>query len=202
MLGRMRERRIVEKRLAELKEELVERRRPVTALGRHVDAVEGEIRAHERELASIDDRAREAEAHEKNQATNDARLKASEEAAFWFRRFFTTLGIANAGAFAALASGVLQADKPGDVATYAAPAMISFTWGLLWAGAVPLVLWLQAQTEVFLNPTYTGPASERALYEWIGILCRILTPLATTFSVAYFCDGLFKALGSVQAIPR
>lgn len=77
----------------------------------------------------------------------DARLK-QDDAAFWFRRFILSLQIGNGAGFVALAGGVLQADKPREVAVLAFPSFGWFAGGLILAGLVPGLLYLQRRYDV------------------------------------------------------
>ena len=76
-----------------------------------------------------------------------ARSRAEQEdAAFWYRRYFTALGVANGAAFAALAAGTLQATDVAHAAIYSAEAIEAFATGASAASSIPLVLWLSSES--------------------------------------------------------
>lgn len=159
-----------------------------------VNSLNAQISNVRRELIALD--------RQENAALESQRIERSkaavEGATFWFKRFFTTLGIANAGAFAALASGVLQADDVGKIAGLVAPAMVHFTQGMLASGSIPLFLWLRyfasdAQSRYFDRNRFQTLALP--ILEW---LAQLLVILATVRGVWEFAAGLFSALGSLQ----
>lgn len=117
-----------------------------------------------------------------------------EHASFWFRRFFTTLGIANAAGFTALASGLAQSDSPEKIAGAIAPAMDAFIWGALNAGSIPLFLWFYLASADWIPDDWV----KRRLAVWL--LSRGLIITATVFSVWYLGEGLFSAVGAAHGI--
>jgi hypothetical protein len=151
-----------------------------------------------RRLAALDD---EDAATRRQQARDLAKANA-EDASFWFRRFFTTLSIANAAAFAALASGLLQADEPKNIAPLVAPAMIQFAWGMLTAGSVPLLLWLRFGTDDWLSDNYEQGKWVRGARWTVKFASQGAMAFAAVLSVTFFALGLFTALGSIQGIIK
>jgi hypothetical protein len=123
-----------------------------------------------------------------------------EDATFWFRRFFTTLAIANAATFAALASGTVQADKPGAVAKVVAGPMIAFAWGMVMAGSLPLLLafWLRA-VEWLEDHPYPRRQEKRW---WIGVEAgsSVCIFVAAAASALCLIAGLCLALWNLQGI--
>lgn len=63
-----------------------------------------------------------------------------EERAFWFRRFHTSLAIANGGGFAAVGSKLFDKDTTAAVAAAAWHPMAFFALGMVIAGSLPLAL--------------------------------------------------------------
>lgn len=177
----------VEKRAMTKASQFFEKQAEVNSLNAQISNVRRELIALDRQENAV----LETERMERSKA-------AVEGATFWFKRFFTTLGIANAGAFAALASGVLQADDVGKIARLAAPAMVHFTWGMLASGSIPLFLWLRyfasdAQSHYF--DTNKFQKLSLPILEW---LAQFLVISATVKGVWEFAAGLFSALGSLQ----
>ena len=133
------------------------------------------VRHIQQELAQVDDRRDEAAAAAAAaRAETETRLRA-EESGFWFRRFMTTLGIANGAAFAALASGFLQADEKATVALTVANAMTDFAIGMIAAGLVPALLWIERSDTTrpgmvrLANAANVGLALGSALFFILGI---------------------------------
>lgn len=156
----------------------------------------------ENEINSLRKQIRAARRAEERAFRHEMQRAAAEGANFWFRRFFTTLGIANAAAFAALASGLLQADKPAEIASIAAPAMIQFAWGMLTAGSIPLLLWIRFGADDWLSERYEQPPLIKRARFAVKHLSQTAMVIAATFSVVDFAQGLFMALGSIQGIIR
>ncbi|MBO9710545.1 MAG: hypothetical protein J7521_20280 [Caulobacter sp.] len=154
------------------------------------------------QLDALLPKLRAARRAEERTARLDREKAAAEGANFWFRRFFTTLGIANAAAFAALSSGLLQADKPAEIAPLVAPAMVQFAWGLLTAGSIPLLLWLRFGADDWLSARYEQPPGIRRAREAIRFCSQGIMVIASTSSVCCFANGLFSALGSIQGIIK
>lgn len=126
----------------------------------------------------------------------------AESATFWFRRYFTSLGIANGAAFAALASGVLQADKPADIAPLAAPAMEHFAWGLLAAGAIPLLFYVEYKIRDFRNDRYDPNRFQAAVLPALQVIAGWSVYFAGTVGTYRFAMGLFTAIGAVHGLVR
>lgn len=70
-----------------------------------------------------------------------------DERVFWFRRFFTTLGIAHAAGFVGLAAAVGQSDDPKILAPHLVVALQYFAFGMVTAGLIPLTLAWSASGE-------------------------------------------------------
>lgn len=196
-------------KLAVLKNEH-RRARASLAGGDHIAAVnasisisktERDIEEVERRLLQIEDREREEASAVATQAHLDLRRAEREEAAFWFRRFFTTLGIANAAAFAALAGGLLQADDPIKLAPVAGPAMDAFIWGAIWAGSIPLLLWVRLALRP-LEDRWDHDSPKRRLLTGAQVLSRQLVALFAATSTIMFCIGLFTAAGAVHGLAE
>lgn len=197
----MRAKAFVTNRIREIEAEL---KRP--AFGKLVTdsmrrAMEEELRQLKLELANIEDRARETISAENRQAEADARRTEKEEIDFWFRRFFTTLGIANGAAFAALASGLLQSDNPAALAPAVGPAMDKFIWGALAAGSIPFGLWLRLLMESWQR-RFGNDTPEYRAWWWISLVARQAVFIGATVSVLCFCWGLFIAAGSVHGLAE
>lgn len=160
-----------------------------------------EIKRCREEIANIDDRENEGLLSEVRQEVAEGRRADAEEAKFWFRRFFTTLGIANAAAFAALASGLLQADHPVELAPAVAPAMDKFIWGALAAGSIPLLLWLQLILRGWIRDNSHEVVRGKA-WRSLHLVARQLVIFAFVSSVYAFCWGLFIAAGSVHGLAE
>lgn len=149
----------------------------------------------------IDDKAREEAEATAAQLNLDSRRSEREDAAFWFRRFFTTLGIANGAAFAALASGLLQADDPVKLAPVAGAAMDAFIWGALWAGSIPLWMWARlAANGVSEQRGFPAPLQPAA--KGFRFLMSQLIAISAIASVIMFCLGLFTAAGAVHGLAE
>lgn len=63
-----------------------------------------------------------------------------EDAAFWLRRFFTSMAIGNAAALVAISAAVIQPDRPTVPDGWLSLTVRFFTAGLVAAGAIPLIL--------------------------------------------------------------
>lgn len=77
----------------------------------------------------------------------EARRSSQDDAAYWFRRFMTSLGIGHGAAFAAVLAGVGQSDNLRDAAAFAFWPSVLFGVGLLLAGLIPLGVFLQRWSE-------------------------------------------------------
>jgi len=143
-----------------------------------------------RDLAALDDQDVAA-----LQAAEIAdRRFAHERAEFWFRRFFTSLGVGNGAAFAAISAGLLQAQKPEEIAPLAFGPLVVFAVGTVTAGLVPFVLYLQsAAASGVLAPTPRAEAVARAIGRQ-GVF------LLTALSVLALLVGVSIALGGVHAL--
>ena len=155
---------------------------------RQIEAVR---EATERQLAATRESSERQEAlarehaAEQLQATKAAAAEqaAHDERTFWFRRFFTTLGIANAGAFFAVATGLAQADAPAKIAPYLASPFTSFVWGMVLSGLIPLSLMAAARPEADKRGAHW-----RKLANYLGTLLAA----ASAFS---FVFGLMQLVG-------
>lgn len=168
---------------------------------RGIPIVEGEITALNLQLARLADRERNADAARAVEAEHAARTAQAEEMAFWFRRFFTTLGIANGAAFAALASGLLQADEPVKLAPVVGPAMDAFIWGALWAGSIPLWMWARLRLRIYSSGGELRPPIRGAVVG-AGSMFGQLIMISAAASVVLFCLGLFTATGAVHGLAE
>jgi len=63
-----------------------------------------------------------------------------EDAAFWLRRFFTSMAIGNAAALVAISAAVVQPDRPTVPDGWLSITIRFFSAGLVAAGAIPLIL--------------------------------------------------------------
>lgn len=161
--------------------------------------IDSAIKGTQHQIAVILD----SETREKRAEIQDASRAQKEGAEFWFRRFFIALGIANAAAFAALASGLVQADKPSDIAPLVANSMTHFTWGMLAAGVIPLWLWIRFMTAAWIIEHTDAPSYQRTIWHIVNNSMQPLIVLATVSSVWKLAEGLFTALGTVRGlIPR
>lgn len=99
-----------------------------------------ETEAAMKQIAAEVVRLEEKEA-EKQQLVADAERRSQvEDAAFWFRRFNTSLAIAHGAAFAALGSNLFDKDITPEVAGAALYPMAHFAIGMLFAGAIPIAV--------------------------------------------------------------
>lgn len=107
---------------------------PTRMVEKEIQSIEAEMLRLTRELAAI-------------QAADDARDRAAQddEATFWFRRFFTSVAIANGAAFAALAAGFLNTDDKAAIANALAEIMSFFAIGMCTAGLIPALLWARVK---------------------------------------------------------
>lgn len=145
---------------------------------------------------------------------NAERHKELEDRDFWFRRCFTTLGIANAAGFVALTSGFLQSADRAATAELIMPALSSFTFGMLFAGTVPVMLWLRGEAaaaakgfehDALESPTlsegYRSTLLARSnVSSHAGRTIRGLGFIAAAGSAAMFVLGIMGALGSMNAL--
>jgi hypothetical protein len=169
---------------------------------RRLANVDAEIENLVVRLSQIDDRQREANSAEIAALAAERERSASEEASFWYRRFFTTLGLGNAAAFAAVASGFIQADDRRPIADAAANALTAFSIGMVAAGALPLLLWLQIETRHLMRlPFWTD--DERGLIAWF-VKCAVLTIAAgaALFSASALFQGFGYAIGGVRGLVQ
>ena len=138
------------------------------------------------ELADVDDRQAEVR-DAADKAAAELRLQLThEDAAFWYRRWVTTLSIGHAGAFAALASGFLQAENQANIAAAVAEAMQCFAIGMVCAGAVPFFLW----SERFHAEGRTHVSTTA---KWVH-------QTLTMMSAGLFVIGLMTAIGAVRGL--
>lgn len=130
------------------------------------------------------------------------RLEAAnlDDAAFWSRRFYTTLGIANAAAFAAIASGFLQAEtndrKP--VVQPVADALEFFMWGMVLAGVIPLLNWIKSErNRIEGHFDRATDAGIRMAILWLSVS---FAALAAFNSAVFFVLGLASAIGGIRGL--
>jgi hypothetical protein len=167
-----------------------------TSFREEVDVLMIAVREKIRELNELD-----VEEEKEANAWRRERLKSDEgQAAFWFQRFFTTLGVANAAAFAALASALLKFDDMPRVAPMVLQPLTSFGAGLLWAGLIPFFLWLRYAANVWLDDRFDQPRITMAARQLLKGVGQTATITAAVFSVYFFWQGLFDAIGKVHGI--
>ncbi len=125
-----------------------------------------------------------------------------ESATFWSRRFFVTLALANAGAFVAMTSGLIQADRPAEVAALVTPAMIHFAWGMLASGSIPLFFWGEYLVRDFRGTYFNRNIFQEKVLPIVQWVTTQAVYFATVVGIWQFAQGLFTALGSAQAIIK
>lgn len=187
------QRAILEARQAELQQEIIEARTQARGSGLSVSAsvatititrAENELRSIKGKLAALDDEDR-AKANVASEA--DRRL-AHETAQFWFRRFFTSLGLVHAAAFAAIMSGLFQAQHPEQVAGFAWGPLILFGFGVVTAGLIPFALYLQSAVGAGLIPE--GQAPER-LATIANLAVFLLTLISSVALILALCVSMY-----------
>lgn len=121
-------------------------------------------------------------------AADHARKRAEEQedANYWLRRFCTSLAIANAGAFAALAAGFLNTDDKASVAADLATIMTTFAVGTCSAGLIPGWYWLRG----YFRPMPSSGLMRVFVYG-MGALIGI--------STAYFAAGIILCIKAVAS---
>ena len=110
-------------------------------------------------------------------AAEDERLS-RDDAAFWSRRFYTSLAVGNGVGFVTISSALIQSGKIGLAVVVGFAPLSYFAGGLAAAGAIPWLIWQQRAR---------SPASR-----WLKPL-RVATRLAATFSAGCFTLGLGSA---------
>ena len=121
-------------------------------------------------------------------AAEDARKRSEEQedANYWLRRFCTSLAIANAGAFAALAAGFLNTDDKASVAADLATIMTTFAVGTCSAGLIPGWHWLRG----YFRPMPSSGLTRVFDYGMGGLI---------GVSVAYFAGGIILCIKAVAS---
>jgi len=109
-----------------------------------------------------------------------------DETAFWFRRFFTTLGIAHAAAFVALTSGFLQSDDKSTIGHAVADALTLFASGMIAAGLIPLLLWAHG---------LAGRSRSR-----VQTFLVTLIAVAALVASGAFVFGIMEAVGAIRGL--
>ena len=146
-----------------------------------------ECRKMEARLAELD----QADADREDQAQ-------AEDSKFWYRRFFTTLAIANGAAFVALANGFLQADDRAVLAPLVHGPMMSFAIGTFAAGAIPF--WLGATASVAHAARRTRPHPTALTLTQASITAVLF--LLVIISIAGLLEGAFAAIDGIRAFAK
>lgn len=185
------EREYLEKRLAVLARE----RRHLLAAPRieivgEGDPVEPRLEANFDETAQVRRRMVEID-HLDADRTDQAQAEAS---AFWYRRFFTTLAIANGAAFLALANGFIQADDRSVLAPLIHKPMLLFALGTFAAGAIPLVLGAAPRLDRSARRTH---ANKSILIAVQGLVIAIGSGLVVA-SIVSLVRGAFEAVEAIR----
>lgn len=165
-----------------------------------------ELRSLEQEAAALElRRASVIEANDMQRKaaelarTDAADARASEEATFWFRRFFTSLAIANGAAFVALAAGFLQADDRALVAPLLPSPMTHFGVGMVLAGAVPLLFWLKIQTGKIPEKWMIGHISNGSV---TGLIVSFVSASVIALLMGlYICVAAIEDFGNSSITP-
>jgi len=118
----------------------------------------------------------DAERDRADAVTRDEVRILAEERAFWFRRFHTSLAIANGGALAAISSKLLENGVEARSIQAAMAAMVAFASGMLIAGSIPMALYAEKRT-----------LAQRLAYVSAGAL--ILGIVATLLGLAVLAWG-------------
>lgn len=122
----------------------------------------------------------------------------AEDSKFWFRRFFTTLAIANGAAFVALANGFLQADDRAALAPLVHGPMTSFAIGMFAAGAIPFWLGATASVEHTARRTRPNPTALTLAQALITGAVFVLVII----SIAALLEGTFEAIDAIKVFGR
>lgn len=133
---------------------------------------------------------RQAQVREAHSAS--ARQADVEDSAFWFRRFFTSIAIANGAAFVALAAGFLQADDRKAIATLLPVPMTAFAVGMFASGAIPIVLWIQIR--VRNNEGKLWPNAQQPL----DFITTGLIGIALGVSVSCLVKGIASCIRAIS----
>lgn len=107
------------------------------------------------------------------------RLK-QDDASFWSRRFHTSLAIGNGAGFALVTGALLQSQQIDRALVFAWPSICLFGPGLIFAGALPWLLWAQRR--------YTTSARTT---EFIGWLSTLMTSLSAACFVAAIATSIY-----------
>jgi hypothetical protein len=167
-----------------------------------ISRAKSEIRALELQRTAIVDRETALEAARRHTIDAERERQAGEDEAFWFRRFFTTLGIANAAAFAAIASGFLQAASADrlPVARPVADALSYFSFGMVCAGAIPAFLWLRAAARRIHTLKQVRFFKPQDLQDFVTMILFLGIYFAAAFSVLGLAKGIGIAIGAVRGL--
>jgi hypothetical protein len=166
------------------------------ALAQAVGVTLDEIKDFTAQLVKIDDRSNETAEDRAEARRLESYRAAREDAAFWLRRFCTTLGIGNAAAFAAVASGFLQSDEDSwsRIASPVADALTRFSTGMVLAGAMPVFLMLFAQIEIAralsLNLNARGADAMQVFFGGILIVLAVSSGGCLFYGFGYAIGGV------------
>ena len=124
----------------------------------------------------------------------DASLKAHEIANSWLKHFITTLAIANAGAFATLATALLKIDDAQKLAEHVMPAMAWFAVGMLIAGLLPVIVWVHYKADSVLAAIHERGEYPAKALPVLREYSEYLAVLGSLVSMIAFGGGVWKAL--------
>jgi hypothetical protein len=112
------------------------------------------------------------------------RLK-QDDSSYWSRRFHTSLAIGNGAGFALVTGALLQSQQVDQALVFAWPSMSFFGPGLVFAGALPWLLW--AQRHFSERPRVRGAAG-------------LATTLLTTLSAGCFVVAIGMSVYTVTSL--
>ena len=131
-----------------------------------VAAAQREASGAQRALASAENNR--ADAADRDRLSRD-------DAAFWSRRFYTSLAVGNGVGFLTVSSALIQNAKSGWAVALGFAPLSYFALGVVFAGIIPFLVWRQRD-----------PQTPHALQPWL----RHATILAATFAVGLFVLGV------------
>jgi hypothetical protein len=114
-----------------------------------------ELLAHNAALTQIDAALLQAENTSALNRDADGREQqklANDDAAYWFRRFMISLQIGNGAGFLASLEAILHAEHMQAAIPLAGVPAVRFGLGVVMAGTLPAILWLQRLHWVAENP--------------------------------------------------
>jgi hypothetical protein len=136
-----------------------------------------ELVAIEQTLAQVES----TEALRRDTAEREADRLKQDDAAYWWRRFNTSLAIGNGAGLAVVTGATLQAQHLDQALVFAWEPMLYFGPGVLLAGVLPWLLWAQKR-----YPGATG-------------LARVAGIFLTTLAAGLFALGIGSAVYRVNA---